>query len=197
MFTYKHGTRIYAPGAPTYVPRGTVVAVRGNIIIVQLDRMRGLHGGTKNNTNGSIDIPLRPGESWSYEPFGQDGLANPRKKESPVNEVLLLEIEKWLAPKGKLNEARYAYLFDRWADSLASWTEQPGGWHDSTQKHQIFDYWPTERPKTNPRYGFWSKINDLPWVMAEYEKSNDDPGRNNYEVWNGMRADMEDYVEGI
>lgn len=65
---YKHGTRIYAPGAPTYVPRGTVISRKGQLIIVQLDRKKGLHGGHLT-PSGGIDIALGPHESWSYEPF--------------------------------------------------------------------------------------------------------------------------------
>jgi len=65
---YKHGARIYAPGAPTYVPRGTVIGKKGDIVIVQLDRKKGFHGGTITRS-GTLDIALSPTESWSYEPF--------------------------------------------------------------------------------------------------------------------------------
>lgn len=65
---YKHGVRIYAPGAPTYVPRGTVIGKKGDIVIVQLDRKKGFHGGTITRS-GTLDIALSPTESWSYELF--------------------------------------------------------------------------------------------------------------------------------
>jgi hypothetical protein len=37
---------------------------------------------------------------------------------------------------------------------------------DATMKHQIFDYWPSNRPKGLGN--FPANTNDLPWVLADY-----------------------------
>lgn len=74
---------------------------------------------------------------------------------------------------GKVDDKKFDYLFFKFGEDAAVITEPDpddednyGAWSDSTLKHQIFDYWPTNRPKSA---GQWpSGINDLPWVLMGY-----------------------------
>jgi hypothetical protein len=92
---------------------------------------------------------------------------------------LLAELDKFLMPGGELNEPRFEYLFDIYAGDLSSYTEpdeesedwEP--WNDSTMKHQIFDYWPTNRIARHPNFELWKNWNDLAWVLADYAPDDD------------------------
>ena len=70
---FKAGDRIWAPGAPRWVPRGTVVRVLGKTILVQLDKTRGVYMGHYSKNGGlTIRVAAGPSGEWSYEAFGHN-----------------------------------------------------------------------------------------------------------------------------
>lgn len=90
---------------------------------------------------------------------------------------LLEKLDNFVAPNGKLDSQAFKYLFDEYGEMLSSYTEPSDEdmdewepWNESTLKHQVFDYWPTDRTGGN----YPKDINDLPWVISEYIKFTED-----------------------
>ena len=135
----------------------------------------------------------------------KDTQPNPKKRplgqrftytvESQINPEVVEEVDAFLLQDGIPNSARFDYLFDLLGESLAYFISSmvPTG-RDATLRHQIFDYWPTQRPDTDPNKKAWEGFNDLSWVLGEYAGHTDDDKTEDWAVWNEIRAYIEDYT---
>lgn len=111
------------------------------------------------------------------------------------NMKLLEHLDNVLAPNGKFDVEIFTKLFNAYCESLSSMTEPEdeedrGPWKDSTMKHQIFDYWPTNRPKNHKNAKLWSGTNDLAWVLADYADYDPDITKELFKIKNKAKATL-------
>lgn len=87
MSNYKPGTRIFAPGAPRFIPKATVLRIYGKDVLVQADRLRHpVLGHLDKRERISIDYGGGTG-AWTYE--AMEG--NPMKKRNDQIVEMLID----------------------------------------------------------------------------------------------------------
>jgi hypothetical protein len=86
---------------------------------------------------------------------------------------LLQNLDSIFAPNGSFNQSAYEFFLNKNAESLYHMTEPSlhededlwNQWNESSQKHQIFDFLASKRPRILNK-PYLQSYNDLAWAIV-------------------------------